>query len=87
MDVTTDAGVEAVKAVVLETLGIEDRAGDLAAETPLFGSVPELDSLAVMEVFLALEERFGIEIQDDDLSADILESLATLTAFVNGKLG
>ena len=35
-----------VKAVVVETLGIEDRADALDAATPLFGSLPELDSMA-----------------------------------------
>ena len=40
MDVNTTVDVDAVKAVVVETLGVEDRADALDATTPLFGSLP-----------------------------------------------
>jgi acyl carrier protein len=36
---------------------------------------------------LALEDRFGIEVEGEDISAEVFETLATLTAFVDGKLG
>jgi acyl carrier protein len=86
MDLNTNIGVDDVKAVVIETLGVEDRAGTLDASTPLLGSVPELDSMAVLELLLALEHRFGITTEDDDVTAEVFETLASLTAFVNAKL-
>ncbi|MEM7543641.1 MAG: phosphopantetheine-binding protein [Pseudomonadota bacterium] len=49
-------------------------------ETPLFGAIPELDSQSLMVIMMALEERFEIQIETDDLS---LEALATLGAFTN----
>ncbi len=76
-----------VKAVLITTLGVEDRAGSLDAATPLFGSLPELDSMAVVELVCALEARFGITIDDDEVSADIFETLGALTKFVEAKLG
>jgi len=36
---------DGVKSVLVQTLGIEDRADSLTPDTPLFGSIPELDSL------------------------------------------
>jgi acyl carrier protein len=78
--------VDGVKEVVVETLGIEDRAATLHAGTPLLGSLPELDSMAVLEVILALEERFGIAIDGDDVTADAFETLASLAALVDAKL-
>ena len=42
--------VDDVKGVLVDTLGIEDRAATIDASTPLFGSLPELDSLAVVEL-------------------------------------
>jgi acyl carrier protein len=81
---TTD--LEAVRAVVVETLGVQDRAGTLEASTPLLGSLPELDSMAVLELVLALEERFGIAIEGEDVTAEVFETLASLAAFVDGKL-
>ena len=35
--------VDEVKQVIVQTLGIEDRARTLEASTPLFGSMPELE--------------------------------------------
>ncbi len=78
--------VDDVKEVVVETLGLAGRAGTLDATTPLLGSFPELDSMAVLELILALEERFGIAIEGEDVTADAFETLATLTALVDAKL-
>jgi acyl carrier protein len=86
MGLNSDIGVNAVKSVVIETLGVHDRAETIDAATPLLGSLPELDSMAVLELILALEQRFAITIDDDDVTADVFETLASLTAFVNGKL-
>jgi acyl carrier protein len=80
-DVTSE-----VKAVLVETLGVEDRAASIDAATPLLGSLPELDSMAVLELVAALEQHFGISVDDDDVTAEVFETLASLTAFVTGKL-
>jgi acyl carrier protein len=86
MEVSTTVTFEAVKAVVVETLGVEDRADTLDAATPLLGSLPELDSMAVLELVLELEQRFGIVIEGEDVTAEMFETLASLTAFVDDKL-
>jgi acyl carrier protein len=81
---TTD--IDAVKAVVVDTLGVEDRADSLDATTPLLGSLPELDSMAVLELVLELEQAFGITIDGEDVTADVFETLGSLAEFVDGKL-
>jgi acyl carrier protein len=86
MDLDTTIDIDAVKAVVVETLGVEDRADTLDATTPLLGNLPELDSMAVLELVFALEQRFGITMEGEDVTADVFESLASLAAFVAGKL-
>jgi acyl carrier protein len=82
----TPADVDSVKAAIVETLGIEDRAASISADTRLFGSLPELDSMAVLELVLELENRFGITIEGEDVTADVFETLASLAEFVDGKL-
>ena len=52
------------------------------AGTPLFGSLPELDSMAVLELLLALEDRFGITIDGEDVTAESFETLGSLTELV-----
>jgi acyl carrier protein len=80
------ASVDEVKAVVVETLGLEDRADAIDAQTPLFGALPELDSLAVAELVVALESRFDIVFDGDDVTAEAFETLSSLTNLVVGKL-
>jgi acyl carrier protein len=86
MSLNPTIDVEDVKAVVVETLGVEDRAAAIDATTPLLGSLPELDSMAVLELVMALEERFGIEIEGEDVTAEVFENLASIAAFVDAKL-
>lgn len=63
-----------------------DSAKVLAADTPLLGSVAELDSMAVVSILTALEERFGIAVDDDEIDGRTFESVGSLTRFVEGKL-
>lgn len=81
-----ESTLDGVKDVIVTTLGIEDRAHTLDASTPLFGSIPELDSLAVVELTAALEERFDFVIDDDEFSGEIFETVGSLAAFVDEKI-
>jgi acyl carrier protein len=82
---TTGPTFDGVKSVVTKTLGIEGRADSLTPATPLY-SLPEFDSMAVLDVMLALEERFGVTINDDEVTGELFETLGTLAAFVERKL-
>ncbi len=75
-----------VKAVVGTALQIRGRIRDMEPAEPLLGAVPELDSMAVVNVITALEEQFGITIADDEIGASTFETLGSLTAFVERKL-
>lgn len=79
--------LEEVKHVLVETLGVQDRAEALSASTPLFGAMPELDSLAVLELVSALEDRFGITVEDEEFSGDVFETVGSLADFVAVKIG
>jgi acyl carrier protein len=75
--------VEEVKAVVVETLGLDDRTDMLGPTTPLLGAVPELDSMAVLPLILALEDRFDITVADEDVTAGAFETLRSLADLVD----
>lgn len=77
---------EEVKAVVVVTLNIKDQAGDLGPETGLHGNLPELDSLTVVKLIVALRKRFGIEIELDEIAGDVFDTLGRLAAFVESKM-
>ena len=74
-----------VKAVLVDTLALERRADSIGPDTPLLGGVPELDSRAVLELIVDLEKRFGIRVADEEVRAEVFESLASLTDFVRSK--
>ncbi|GJJ03145.1 hypothetical protein RugamoR64_36830 [Duganella rhizosphaerae] len=58
----------------------------LNQDTRLLGSVPELDSMAVVNLIVALEQQFGITVDDDEINARHFSTVGTLAAFVQGKL-
>lgn len=78
--------IDDVRTILSETLGLAGRAKTLTAESALIGSIPEFDSMAVVNLITALEDYFGISIEDDEISGKTFESLGTLTQFVNEKL-
>ncbi len=49
----------------------------------LLGGIPEFDSLAVASVLLAIEDRFGLEFDDEDISAELFETIGSLADFVD----
>ena len=78
--------VEGVKRVLREALQLGDRVKAFDESTGLFGSIPEFDSMAVVAVVAGLEEQFEIEIDDDDITVEIFESVGALTRYIQGKL-
>ncbi len=75
-----------LRAVLVDVLGIrEERVRSFDQGTPLFGALPEFDSMAVAGLLTELEERLGIFIEDHEVDADMLESYGALLTFVRAK--
>jgi acyl carrier protein len=77
--------IEDVKSLLRHALQLGERAAGLRADTPLLGNLPELDSMAVVTVITALEDRYGIVIEDDEISAETFATLGSLATFVEEK--
>jgi acyl carrier protein len=78
--------VEEIVRILDETLQLGDRKSSFNKETLLLGSLPEFDSMTVVTILTLMEERFGFSIEDDEISADIFESVGSLTAYAEAKL-
>lgn len=78
----TNDHIDDVIAVVVTTLGIEERADVMHADTALLDNVPELDSMAIVELVGALEDRFDIVVDEDEITGEMFETIGTLAAFV-----
>lgn len=71
-----------VAAVLTSVLQLNEQVV-LTESTRLLGGIPEFDSLAVATVVIALEERFDLTFDDDDINAELFETVGTLAAFVD----
>lgn len=76
-----------VLSILDDILNLEGRAMGFDADTPLLGALPELDSMAVVTLINTLEERFGIAVNDEDMSGETFASVGSLVAYVAGQLG
>ena len=75
-----------LRAVLVDVLGLDPaRVAGFVESTPLFGALPEFDSMAVAGLLTELEERLGIVIEDDDVDADMLETFGSLLTFARAK--
>jgi acyl carrier protein len=84
----TDADqVEAtLRAVLADVLGLDAaRVAAFTEATPMFGALPEFDSLAVAGLLTELEERLGILIEDHEVDADMMETFGSLLTFARSK--
>ena len=82
----TDDIRTAVRGVLADVLGLDPaRAAALTDTTPLFGAMPELDSMAVAGVLTEVEDRLGIVIDDDEVDGEMLETFGALVAFAAAK--
>lgn len=76
-----------IRSLLSDVLGIaQDRADTFTDETELFGSLPELDSMAVANLLAELEDRMGIIVEADEVDSDMLGTFGGLVDFVAGKL-
>jgi acyl carrier protein len=73
-------------ALVDTALNLEGRSRDFTRDTPLLGAVPELDSMGVVAIITALEDRFGVGIDDDEIDGAVFRTWGTLLDFVAAKL-
>lgn len=78
---------EDVRSLLSDVLGIApNRAAGFTDATELFGSLPELDSMAVANLLAELEDRLGIIVEPDEVDGDMLGTFGGLVDFVDEKL-
>ena len=69
-----------VKEIIIEQLGVEDSA--VNHETSLMKDL-EADSLDAVEIIMAIEDEFGIEIPDED--AEKFHNVGDIVRYVEEK--
>ena len=75
-----------LRSVLVDVLGLSrEQVAALDEASPLFGALPEFDSMAVAGLLTELEERLGILIEDHEVTADMLETYGSLLTFARAK--
>ena len=83
---SNDAIDGTLRRVVGDVLGLSpDRVAAITPDTGLFGTLPELDSMAVAGLLTEIEDRLDIVIDDDEVDGELLETYGKLLAFVTAK--
>jgi acyl carrier protein len=83
-------GLEAdIKQLIVEALALEDLEPDeIETEAPLFVEGLGLDSIDALELAMALEERYGVTVEDDpEQNQRIFASVKSLAEFVRSQRG
>ena len=72
--------------ILYDVLGLDRDRLKLDSKHGLLGHLAEFDSMAVVAILTALEDQFGIAVNDDEVDAELFETVGTLVAFVERKL-
>lgn len=78
--------IQQVQDILSSVLQLPNSSGQFTNDTPLLGAIPEFDSMAVVSIITALEDRFGFAVDDDEIDAAVFETVGSLVAFVEQKL-
>jgi acyl carrier protein len=69
-----------------DVLSLNGRSASFRRDTYLLGAVPEFDSMAVVSLITALEERLGIAIDDGDIDGQTFATVGSVVDLVAEKL-
>lgn len=74
-----------LKELIVRELDLRDRTeADIVDDAPLFGEGLGLDSLDALQLAVAVEERFGITIPEDESARAIFASVTSLADHILG---
>jgi acyl carrier protein len=72
-----------LKRLIIEELDLRDQTPEaIEDDAALFGEGLGLDSLDALQLAVAIEERFGIVIPEDDRAKEIFASVSALAKYV-----
>ncbi len=74
--------VSQTKKIIAEDLDVNLKLDEIGEEDSLFEDGLGLDSIAIVELITLLEERFGFQFSDENLTKEMFSSISTLSDFI-----
>ena len=74
-----------IKKIIVDVLNLEIPAEELLEEDLI--ETYGVNSVDALEILIHIENAFYIEIDEDDLNADLINSIANLETYVLGRIG
>ncbi|HER35564.1 MAG: acyl carrier protein [Halothiobacillaceae bacterium] len=75
-----------VRGVIVQTLDLPGPKQRFTPDSGLFGEIPELDSMGVVLLLTALEDRFDIQLSDDEIDAEWFATFGSVTEFIRPRV-
>ena len=73
-----------IKRMIVERLFLNVRPEDIADDAPLMETY-DIDSVALFELVVGLEDEFGVVMEDADFQIDTFKNVNSIAAFVQDK--
>ena len=76
-----------IKQLLVENLMLQSKPEEIADDLPLFGPGSlGLDSVAALQIVVALDKNYGLKIPDPEAAKKVLQSVNTIVAAVEARL-
>jgi acyl carrier protein len=72
--------------IVRNALQLGATADSFDRSTMLLGALPEFNSLSIVAIIGAIEEQVDCDIEDDEISGEIFETIGSLADFIDEKM-
>lgn len=77
--------IDQIKMLIADELDANLAVTEIGDNDSLFEDGLGLDSVAIVEFITILEERFGVQFSDTDLTSEMFRSISTIADFVLQK--